>query len=51
MADKHTREPVILGAARTAQGKFMGGLASLSVAELGSYAFRSAVERDRKSVV
>lgn len=45
MADKHTREPVILGAARTAQGKFMGGLASLSVAELGSYAFRSAVER------
>jgi len=34
MADKNVREPVILGAARTPQGKLMGVLAPLSAAEL-----------------
>ncbi len=45
MADKNVREPVILGAARTPQGKLMGVLAPLSAAELGQVAFGAAVER------
>jgi acetyl-CoA C-acetyltransferase len=45
MTDKHLREPVILGSARTPQGKLMGVLAPLSAAELGKVAFRAAVER------
>lgn len=36
---------VILSGARTPHGKFLGGLSSLSAAELGQYAFRAAVER------
>lgn len=43
--DKTGREPVILSAARTPQGKFLGGLSSLSAAALGSIAFGAAVER------
>ncbi|MGJ3238300.1 MAG: thiolase family protein [Anaerolineae bacterium] len=45
MTDKHPREPVILGSARTPQGKLMGALAPLNVAELGQVAFKAAVER------
>jgi acetyl-CoA C-acetyltransferase len=41
----HGREVVILGAARTPQGKFLGSLAGLSAAELGKVAFGAAVER------
>ncbi len=37
------REAVILGAARTPQGKFMGALDSLSAAELGAIAVRAAL--------
>lgn len=36
---------VILGAARTPQGKFLGSLSGLSAAELGRVAFKAAVER------
>ncbi|MCC6896513.1 MAG: acetyl-CoA C-acyltransferase [Anaerolineae bacterium] len=39
------RDPVILGSARTPQGKFLGGLASLTAAELGQIAVKAAVER------
>lgn len=39
------REVVILGSARTPQGKFLGALSSLSAAELGQTAVRAAVER------
>lgn len=45
MTREHDRDVVILGAARTPQGKFLGNLASLSAAELGQAAFRSALER------
>jgi acetyl-CoA C-acetyltransferase len=47
MADqtKHAREAVILGSARTPQGKFLGALSSLSAVELGQIAVRAAVER------
>ncbi|HEY3321565.1 MAG TPA: acetyl-CoA C-acetyltransferase [Planctomycetota bacterium] len=37
--------PVILSAARTPNGKFLGGLSSLTVAELGTVVFRAAMER------
>lgn len=47
MGDKHQREAVILGSARTAQGKFLGSLASLSAAELGQVAVKAAVERSQ----
>ena len=43
--DKTGRDPVILSAARTPQGKFLGGLSSLNAATLGSIAFGAAVER------
>ncbi len=43
--DKSLRDPVILSGARTPQGKFLGGLASLTAAELGQYAVKAAVER------
>ncbi|MCA0453473.1 MAG: acetyl-CoA C-acyltransferase [Chloroflexi bacterium] len=43
--DKSLRDPVILGSARTPQGKFLGGLASLTAAELGQIAVKAAVER------
>ena len=39
------RQPVILGAARTAQGKFLGALASQSPVELGKVAVAAAIER------
>jgi len=39
------REAVILGAARTPIGKFLGALSSFSAAELGQVAVRAAVER------
>ena len=45
MANNGQREAVILGAARTPIGKFLGGLSSLSAAELGQVAVRAAVER------
>lgn len=47
MADKHAREAVILGSARTAQGKFLGGLSSLTAAELGKVAVKAALERSK----
>ena len=45
MADKHAREVVILGSARTPQGKFLGALSGFTAAELGSFAVKAAVER------
>jgi acetyl-CoA C-acetyltransferase len=42
---KHAREAVILGSARTPQGKFLGVLSSLSAAQLGQVAVRAAIER------
>ena len=40
-----TRIPVIVSAARTPIGKFLGGLAPLSAPELGAVAIRAALER------
>lgn len=42
---KHPRDVVILGTARTPQGKFLGSLESLSAVELGRVAVKGAVER------
>ncbi len=39
------REPVIVGAARTAIGKFGGTLSQVSAVELGGIVIRAAVER------
>ncbi len=39
------RDPVIVSAARTPIGKFMGGLSSLSAPQLGAVAIRAAVQR------
>jgi acetyl-CoA C-acetyltransferase len=39
------RDPVIVSAARTPIGKFMGGLSSLSAPRLGAVAIRAAVQR------
>jgi acetyl-CoA C-acetyltransferase len=39
------RVPVIVAAARTPIGKFLGGLSTLSAPELGAIAIRAAVER------
>jgi acetyl-CoA C-acetyltransferase len=44
MNDK-SRIPVIVSAARTPIGKFLGGLSSLSAPELGAIAIREAVKR------
>src|SRR5260221_6353064 len=44
MSDK-SRIPVIVAAARTPIGKFLGGLAPLSAPELGAVAIRAALER------
>src|SRR5918992_1087950 len=44
MPDK-ARTPVIVAAARTPIGKFLGGLAPLSAPELGAVAIRAALER------
>ena len=40
-----SRIPVIVGAARTPIGKFLGSLASLSAPDLGAIAIRAALER------
>ncbi len=40
-----SRVPVIVGAARTPIGRYLGGLASLAAPELGAIAIRAAVER------
>jgi acetyl-CoA C-acetyltransferase len=45
--DKHIREAVILGSARTPQGKFLGALSSLTAAEIGKLAVRAALERSK----
>ncbi len=42
---KSDRDPVIVSAARTPVGKFMGGLASLPATRLGALAVREAVRR------
>ncbi len=44
MTDK-SRTPVIVAAARTPIGKFLGGLSSLSAPELGAIAIKEAVQR------
>ena len=41
------RSPVIVSAARTPIGKFLGGLAALSAPELGAAAIRAALQRAR----
>jgi acetyl-CoA C-acetyltransferase len=43
----HSREPVIVSAARTPIGKFLGGLSPLSAPELGAAAIRAAIERSK----
>ena len=40
-----TRQPVIVGAARTPIGRYLGGLAPLSAPELGAIAIRAALQR------
>ena len=40
-----SRQPVILSAARTPIGKFLGGLSPLTAPELGAVAIRAAVQR------
>src|SRR5437016_1023000 len=49
MSDK-ARTAVIVSAARTPIGKFLGALSSLTAPELGAIAIRAAVERSRVSV-
>jgi acetyl-CoA C-acetyltransferase len=44
---KNPRDAVILGSARTPQGKFLGALSTLTAAELGRIAVRAVVERSR----
>ena len=46
MPDK-SRIPVIVGAARTPIGKFLGGLSPLSAPELGGIAIREALKRSK----
>src|SRR5438477_2573361 len=46
MPDK-SRTPVIVGAARTPIGKFLGALATLSAPELGAIAIREALRRSK----
>src|SRR6266496_1679624 len=46
MPDK-SRTPVIVGAARTPIGKFLGALSTLSAPELGAIAIREALKRSR----
>lgn len=45
MSENNKREPVILGSARTPQGRLMGALAGMSAAELGKVAYKAAIER------
>src|SRR3982074_908896 len=49
MPDK-SRTPVIVGAARTPIGKFLGALSSLSAPELGAVAIREALKRSKVPV-
>src|SRR5213082_1938367 len=42
-----SRQAVIVGAARTPIGKFLGGLSSLSAPELGAIAIREALKRSK----
>ena len=49
MPDK-SRTAVIVGAARTPIGKFLGGLSSLSAPELGAIAIREALKRSKVPV-
>ena len=44
-----SRQPVIVAAARTPIGRYLGGLASLSAPELGAIAIRAALSRGRIS--
>jgi len=44
------RTPVILSAARTPIGRFLGGLAPLTAPQLGAVAIRAAVDRARREV-
>src|SRR5688572_9208402 len=44
-----TRIPVIVGAARTPIGRYLGGLSSLKAPELGAIAIREALKRSRVS--
>ncbi|HEX7938961.1 MAG TPA: acetyl-CoA C-acetyltransferase [Gemmatimonadaceae bacterium] len=48
MADP-ARQPVIVAAARTAIGKFLGGLSVLQAPELGAIAIRAALQRAKLS--
>ncbi len=45
MSNINDRTPVILSAARTPIGRFLGGLAPVSAPQLGAVAIRAAVER------
>lgn len=49
MPDK-SRTPVIVGAARTPIGRFLGGLSSLTAPELGAIAIREALKRSKVPV-
>ena len=49
MSDR-SRTPVIVAAARTPIGKFLGSLSSLSAPELGAIAIKAALERSRVPV-
>jgi acetyl-CoA C-acetyltransferase len=49
MADP-TRTPVIVAAARTPIGKFLGGLSALQAPELGAIAIRAALQRAKVDV-
>ena len=40
-----SRQPVIVAAARTPIGRFLGGLAPLSAPQLGAVAIRAALQR------
>jgi acetyl-CoA C-acetyltransferase len=42
---KHARDVMILSGARTPQGKFLGSLSEFTAAQLGTVAFKAAVER------
>jgi acetyl-CoA C-acetyltransferase len=42
-----SRQAVIVAAARTPIGKFLGGLAPLAAPELGAIAIRAAIERSK----
>lgn len=41
----HEREPVIVSAARTPTGRFLGAISALSAVDLGAHALRAAIER------